>query len=75
MEADAANYDRYEAEFRRPHHEEMTTWTGEGPMLLLSPRDKNYAGRYLFRGVPGRTLEWVMKHITAHGPPLYVPSS
>ena len=75
MAADTANYDRYEAEFRRLHHEEMTTWTSKGPLPLPSPREKNFAGRYLFWGVPRRTIEWVMEHIAARGPPLYVPSS
>ena len=40
------NYDRYAANFHRLPHEEMTTWTSEGPPP--SPRDKNAAGRWAF---------------------------
>ena len=33
----ATNFDRYEAEFRRLHDEEINTWTGDGP----APRRQN----------------------------------
>ena len=50
-----ANNGRYEAELRQLHHEEMTTWTGEGPPPPL--HDKNSAGRWAFWSVPGRTID------------------
>ena len=37
-----SNTDRYDAEFRRIHHERMTFWDGEGP----PPRERNIEGQY-----------------------------
>ena len=60
-----SNTDRYDAEFRRIHHERMTFWDDEGP----PPRERNIEGRYAFWGVPGHTLAAFMAHIKAGDEP------
>ena len=61
-----ANYERYDAAFRRIHRERLNRWDGPG----LPPSNQyNHEGRRAFWGVRGRTLAYVIAHIAAGDQP------